>query len=145
MRKFALSLCLFLLAGAVWAAAEQKEAMKIKMTFNGREAVLLMQDNAATAQLAALLPAEFTFRDFAGKEKITDFPRPLDLSAAPRGMAALAGRVFIYAPWGNMGIFYKEHDTEPDRSLIWLGDVQSGLEDLAAQKRDFRARLEIMK
>lgn len=140
MKKLAVLLCLGLLAGAVWAAAEQKEPMKIKMTFNGREAVLLMQDNAAVAQLA-----EFTFRDFAGEEKITDFPRPLDLSAAPRGMVASAGRVFIYAPWGNMGIFYKEHGTKIDKSLIWLGDVQSGLEDLAAQKRDFRARLEIMK
>lgn len=145
MKKLALLLCLGLLGGAVRSAAEQKEPMKIKMTFNGCEAVLVMQDNAAVAQLSALLPAEFTFRDFAGEEKIADFPRPLDLSAAPRGMAALAGRVFIYAPWGNMGIFYKEHGTKLDKSLIWLGDVQSGLEDLAAQKRDFRARLEIMK
>ncbi|HJD19433.1 MAG TPA: hypothetical protein IAB21_03130 [Candidatus Avelusimicrobium excrementipullorum] len=145
MKKLAVLFCLGLLAGAVWAAAEQKKPMKIKMTFNGREAVLVMQENAAVAQLAELLPAEFTFRDFAGEEKITDFPRPLDLSAAPRGMVAAAGRVFIYAPWGNMGIFYKEHGSKMDKSLIWLGDVQSGLEDLAAQKRDFRARLEIMK
>ena len=60
MKKLALLLCLGLLGGAVRSAAEQKEPMKIKMTFNGREAVLLMQDNAAVAQLAALLPAEFT-------------------------------------------------------------------------------------
>ena len=129
MKKLAVLFCLGLLAGAVWAAAEQKKPMKIKMTFNGREAVLLMQDNAAVAQLAELLPAEFTFRDFAGEEKITDFPRPLDLSAAPRGMVASAGRVFIYAPWGNLSVFYKPF--RESRGLVPLGRFVEGADKIS--------------
>lgn len=146
MRKLFL---LFLAAacGAVFAHAQSGggENVKIKMSFEGKEVIVSMQDNAAARQLLDMLPAEFAFSDYAGEEKITSFSRPLDLSQAPRGMVAKAGRMFIYAPWGNMGFFYKDHGTKNDTNLIWLGDVQSGLAHLAAQKGPFTARLEILK
>lgn len=43
-----------------------------------------------------------------------------------------------------MGFFYKNHGTTPDENLIELGEVQSGLEHLAAQKGGFTAHLELM-
>lgn len=126
-------------------AQEGSIKMKVKMSFNNNEVIINMYDNPASQQVIALLPAEFQFSDFAGEEKITNFPKPLILDNAPRGMVATAGKMFIYAPWGNMGIFYKDHGHTIDKSLIPLGEVESGLEYLNSQKNDFKVKLEIIK
>lgn len=123
---------------------EKMSETRIKLRFNNQEAVIRMTDNPATRQFLAMLPAEFDFSDFHGQEKITDFPRPVDLSNAPRGMIGEKGKLFIYVPWGNMGIFYKDFSHRPDNNLIELGNVESGLESLSLQKSDFTARIEIM-
>lgn len=147
MKKFAAVILLLCMASLGYAAGGENvkdNAMKIKMSFAGREVIVQMEDNIAARQVLALLPAEFDFIDFAGEEKITEFPRPLSLADAPRGMIATAGKMFIYAPWGNMGFFYKNHGSTPDKNLIPLGEVISGLEYLAAQTGGFTARLELM-
>ena len=82
---------------------------------------------------------------FAGEEKITYFPEPISLENAPRGMVAKAGKMFIYAPWKNWGIFYKDHGSTPDNSLIEMGNVESGLEYLANQHGKFVAYIEVCK
>lgn len=137
-----LGLCLSVWIGV--AHAEEKE-MKIKLSINNQEVIIHLDNNQASAQLVEMLPAEFEFRDFAGEEKITNFPRPISLEGAPRGMIATAGKMFIYAPWKNLGIFYKTHSLIPDSSLIELGEVESGLEILSAQEQPFKAQMEIMK
>ena len=125
-------------------AQEESIKMKVKMSFNNNEVIINMYDNPASGQVMALLPAEFQFSDFAGEEKITNFTKPLILDNAPRGMVATAGKVFIYAPWGNMGIFYKDHGHTMDKSLIPLGEVETGLDFLRSQKTDFKAKLEVV-
>ena len=126
-------------------AREGSIKMKVKMSFNNNVVIINMYDNPASQQVIALLPTEFQFRDFAGEEKITNFLKPLTLDNAPRGIVATAGKMFIYAPWGNMGIFYKDHGHTMDKSLIPLGEVESGLEYLKSQKTDFKAKLEVIK
>lgn len=124
-----------------WSA----EAMKIKLTLDGgKEVVVRMADNSAARQFVQMLPAEFEFIDFAGEEKISEFPKPISLKDAPRGMIATAGKMFIYAPWGNFGFFYKDHGSTIDKSLIELGEVESGLEYLSESKGGFAARVEIL-
>ena len=108
------------------------------------EVVVQMVDNAAVRQFLNMLPNDFEFIDFAGEEKISEFPKPLSLADAPRGMVATAGKMFIYAPWGNFGFFYRNHGNVLDKSLIELGSVESGLEHLSAYKGGFNARIEIV-
>ena len=124
---------------------EKMSETRIKLSFNNQETVIRMTDNPATRQFLAMLPAEFEFSDFHGQEKITDFPKPVDLSDAPRGMVGAKGKLFIYAPWGNMGVFYKDFSHRPDNNLIELGNVESGLENLSSQRSNFTAQIEIMK
>lgn len=121
-----------------------KNNMKIKLSFDNKEVIILIYDNEVSKQLLQLLPNNFKFRDFANQEKITDFEKPLNLKDAKRGMIATAGKMFIYAPWGNMGIFYKDVDNKIDKNLIPLGEVVSGLEFLSSQKSDFEAKIEII-
>lgn len=118
--------------------------IKVKLTFNNQEVIIKFYNNSVSKQILNLLPATFKFRDFAGQEKVTDFKNPLLLNEVPRGMVASAGKVFIYAPWGNMGIFYKDAGDKIDKNLIPLGEVESGLELLFLHKDDFEAKLEII-
>lgn len=137
--------CLALLFIPGMAECRQElETMKIKMTFNNHEVIVRMQNNAAVRQFLEMLPASFEFIDFAGEEKISEFLRPVSINGVKRGMIATAGKMFIYAPWGNFGFFYKDHGHETDNSLIELGNVESGLENLSGTKGGFTARIEIL-
>ena len=137
---------MLMLSGTVAAVEGKGDAnMKIKLTINNnQEVIVLMKDNYAVTQFINMLPAELEFRDFAGEEKITEFPKPVDLDGVPRGMIASAGKMFIYAPWGNLGFFYKNHGTTIDKSLIELGEVESGLNYMAQYKAGFKARIEVL-
>lgn len=147
MKKLLILLTIFLgCAHWVWAQNMSKDNnMKIKLILdNNKEVVVQMVDNAAVRQFLNMLPNDFEFIDFAGEEKISEFPKPLSLADAPRGMVATAGKMFIYAPWGNFGLFYRNHGNVLDKSLIELGSVESGLEHLSAYKGGFLARIEIV-
>ena len=147
MKKLLILLTIFLgCAHWVWAQNMSKDNnMKIKLILdNNKEVVVQMVDNAAVRQFLNMLPNDFEFIDFAGEEKISEFPKPLSLADAPRGMVATAGKMFIYAPWGNFGFFYRNHGNVLDKSLIELGSVESGLEHLSAYKGGFLARIEIV-
>ena len=120
------------------------KAMKIKLTFDNQNVIVKMRNNSAVHQFLQMLPADFEFIDFAGKEKISEFPRPVFLADTPRGMIATKGKMFIYAPWGNFGFFYKDHGHSPDNSLIELGEIENGLEHLANKKGGFFARIEFL-
>lgn len=100
--NYILALCLFT------GAANAKEIpMKLKISFENKTVIVALEDNSAVRQMISMLPADFEFTDFAGEEKISEFSKAVSLSDAPRGMVATAGKMFIYAPWGNLGIFYK--------------------------------------
>lgn len=132
-----------ILAFPVQSGEQQRtDEMKIRIRFDGGEVLVRMYDNAAGRELIALLPASFQFRDFAGQEKIASFPQPLSLRDAPRGMVPAVGEMFIFAPWGNMGIFYKTAAHGMDYNLIPLGKVETGLESLARAGQSFTAEVE---
>ena len=137
-----LGLCVWLLG---FNAQAQEEGMRLKLSIENQDVIIRLQQNSATEQFVKMLPAQFEFRDFAGEEKISYFPQPISLEGAPRGMIATAGKLFIYAPWKNFGIFYKTHSTRPDNNLIELGEVESGLNYLSQQEGDFRAQIEVIK
>ncbi|HBO59556.1 MAG TPA: hypothetical protein DD624_06585 [Alphaproteobacteria bacterium] len=140
MKKAILTLLFLLFA----AEAKAEQAMKIKLVFDGQTVIVSMRDNSASRQFLAMLPATFEFADFAGQEKITEFPHPVSLTDAPRGMVATAGKMFIYAPWGNLGIFYRSHGHTVDDSLIHLGDVENGLDVLANKRGGFTAKITVL-
>lgn len=143
-RLFLFSLLSFFFFVTAAYAGERSCSVKIKLSFNDKTVIVAMYDNDAARQVIERLPVSLEFTDFAGEEKITNFSPPFSLDNAPRGMAARAGKMFIYAPWGNMGFFYKDHGYVTDNNLIPLGEIETGLEYLATQKGGFTAKLEIL-
>lgn len=120
------------------------QEMKIKMQFNDVEVIVRMDDNYAVRQFIDMLPADFEFSDFAGQEKISYFPTAIDLKGVATGMVASRGRMFIYVPWKNFGFYYKDHGTTIDKSLIPMGTIEKGLEELESQHSDFTAHIEVL-
>jgi len=87
-----------------------------------------------------MLPLALSFKDFNGTEKIAYPPRKLSTEKAPDGIDPSEGDLTLYAPWGNLAIFY--HDFRYSPGLVSIGHISAGLEKLAKMNGDFTVRIE---
>lgn len=120
----------------------ENSSSRIRMSFDDREVIAELYDNPAAEDLRSMLPLTLTFRDYNGAEKIAYPPRAPDTADAPAGHDPAAGDVTLYAPWGNIAIFY--HDSPYASGLVPLGHVTSGLENLTAMSGEFSATIAVL-
>lgn len=113
---------------------------KLKMTVNGQEVLITLYDTPTANALYAALPMELNFSDYNGTEKIAYPPETLPTEGEPDGCDPDVGDLCLYAPWGNLCIFYK--DFRYSQSLIKLGHVESGMDILSGMSGDFTVTLE---
>ena len=114
-------------------------AAKIKLSFGENEAVVTLEDNATTRDFLSMLPVTLTFQDYAGSEKISYLPRSLSTDGAPSTYDPDVGDLILYAPWGNLAIFYR--DAGRSSGPVPMGHVESGLEQLAAMNGNFEVTI----
>lgn len=114
-------------------------AAKIKLTFGENEAVVTLEDNATTHDFLSMLPVTLTFQDYAGSEKISYLPRSLSTDGAPSTYDPDVGDLILYAPWGNLAIFYR--DAGRSSGPVPMGHVESGLAQLAAMNGNFEVTI----
>ena len=105
-----------------------KDANRVRFSFKDNEIIVALVDNSASRSLVAMLPLDLEFRDYAASEKISDPPRRLDTSDVPAGYDPSVGDLTLYAPWGNLAFFYRDHGY--DRGLVPLGTIVSGADIL---------------
>lgn len=113
---------------------------KIKLTFNNQEVIVNMYDSPTSKDFLTLLPITLNFEDYAGTEKIAYLPKKLMTQDAPSGSDPSVGDFTLYAPWGNLAIFYKDFGYA--NGLIILGKIESGIEKLANIRDDFTVKIE---
>jgi hypothetical protein len=99
---------------------------KIKITSAGKAWIAVMENNPTTTDFLSLLPLSLTLEDYNRTEKISDLPKRLSLDNAPTGYKPAAGDITMYAPWGNLAIFYKPFSYA--NGLILLGKIESNAE-----------------
>ncbi|MBN3865202.1 hypothetical protein HCU66_23605 [Pseudomonas frederiksbergensis] len=114
---------------------------KVKLKFAGQEAVLELNDNPASRDLVSMLPLTLKFSDYNHVEKIAFPPRKVSTGSAPFGLTPSVGDFALYAPWGNLVVYYRGFQTSGD--LVHLGRFISGIEQLAAMDGEFSVRLEV--
>lgn len=107
----------------------------IIMTVNGQDIEVLLYDTPATNSLYEMLPLELTFEDYNGTEKISYLPEPLTTDSEPDSFDPDTGDFCLYAPWGNLSIFYK--DFQNSSGLISLGRIEEGMDVISAMEDDF--------
>jgi hypothetical protein len=100
--------------------------MKLKITIGDKVATATLNDNPTTKDFISLLPLTLTLTDYNATEKISDLPKKLSAKDAPAGYKPSIGDITLYAPWGNLAIFYK--DFSYSTGLISLGKITSGME-----------------
>ena len=115
---------------------------RIKMAVDGQEFSIVLYDTPTANALYEALPLELNFSDYNGTEKIAYPPDTLPTEGEPDGCNPEAGDLCLYAPWGNLCIFYE--DFRYSQSLIKLGHVESGMDVLSGMDGDFTVTLERM-
>jgi hypothetical protein len=115
-------------------------SMKIKITIGEKVVTAILYNNPASLDFASLLPLELNLEDYNKTEKISDLPKKLSTKEAPAGYKPLVGDITLYAPWGNLAIFYK--DFSYSNGLISLGKITTGIEALSVSG-PLKAKIEL--
>ncbi len=100
--------------------------MKLKLTIGDKTATAVLYDNPTSRDFVTLLPLTVKMDDYSNTEKIFYPSRKLSTQGAPRGFDPSVGDITLYAPWGNIALFYK--DFGYSNGLISLGKITSGME-----------------
>lgn len=112
---------------------------KIKLSADGKEIVIKLNESDAAKDLISMLPCEFDFSDFNGTEKIAYPSRTLDTDETTAGISPSAGDLTLYKPWSNLALFYNDYSYSSD--LILLGKTESGTENISALSGKVKAEL----
>lgn len=113
---------------------------RLTMTVDGQKIEILLYDTPAANSLYEMLPLELNFEDYNSTEKIAYLPEELSTEGEPSSFDPGVGDVCLYAPWGNLSLFYK--DFPVSNGLISLGRIESGMEILSGMNSDFSVTLE---
>lgn len=112
---------------------------RVVMQFAEGQAVLILNNSKAADNLYNMLPLQLSFKDFNHTEKITYPPRSVHEGLRPEGHKPVKGDLCLYAPWGNLCIFYRDYSISAD--LFYLGRFEEGMELLEKQEQDFTVEL----
>ncbi len=115
--------------------------MKIQIVLEGQTLAATLEDTPAARAFADMLPLELSLEDFHAIEKVADLPGPLPTESEPEGIDPEVGDITLYAPWGNLAIFYRDFGYA--RGLVRLGRIDGSTAALEA-KGPLPARIERM-
>lgn len=116
---------------------------QIRLTVAGQECIATLYDNPSANDLYNALPLELTFEDYNQTEKISHPPKTLTTEGMPDTFDPDVGDLCLYAPWGNLCIFYR--DFRNSISLIPLGQIDSGMDVIGSMTEDFTVTMEVVK
>ena len=108
-------MALLVIASAAWADAPKR----VKFTWSGGEAVAELNGSPSAESLWAMLPVE----------RIAYTEKELSAEGAPESCTPDAGTLALYAPWGNLSVFYKPF--RESRGLVPLGRFVEGADKVS--------------
>ncbi len=111
----------------------------IKLSQNENEILIKLNNSRASNDLLSRLPMTVNFEDYNNTEKISYLDEKLDNTDGQDGYEPKAGDFALYAPWGNLSLFYK--DFSYSGGLTPLGSVISGSELI--EKMEGNIKIEI--
>jgi len=125
------ALRLFAMADGSMANENEVRGNKMKIRITAGKTVLTatMLDNATARDFMALMPLTLVLNDYAKTEKIADLPKKLSTQGAPAGSDPSVGDITLYAPWGNLAIFYQ--DFSYASGLIVMGKIDHDVDKLS--------------
>ncbi|MFE0774256.1 cyclophilin-like fold protein [Streptomyces sp. NPDC058861] len=116
------------------SGSDRSTPVDIRVTLDGRPVDATLNDSPAARDFAGLLPLTLGLEDFHSTERVADLPRELNTDGAPAPVAAEAGDIAYYAPWGNLALFY-EDGPAPSADLLVLGHLDVSADQLGRATR----------
>lgn len=113
------------------------QMQRICFHVDGQTVEAELYDNAAARDLLSRLPLTLEFSDYNNTEKIACLPgEDLDTAGVPSAFDPSVGDITVYAPWGNLAIFYRDFGNSP--GLVPIGRLlNDGIEVFAAMNGSF--------
>lgn len=108
--------------------AEKENIMKMRITAGTTALTATMYDNATARDFMSLLPITLKITDYASTEKVSDLPKKLSTQGAPAGCKGSKGDITLYAPWGNLAIFYRDFGYAS--GLVSMGKIDNGINNI---------------
>ena len=121
---------------------EMMAETKVRLSWDNNEVIVVLKDNATTQDFLSKLPMTVTLEDYNNTEKISYLEESLVKDETAAGCDPIPGTVALYAPWGNLSIFYKDWSYSND--LIPMGQIETGLDVLTAINGDVAVHIERM-
>lgn len=133
------------------SASTGESPLKIKLTVStaggAKETFAALNDNSVSRDLLSRLPLTLEFSDYNRTEKIARLPTgspAWDTSDAPDSWDPAPGDLTMYAPWGNLAVFYRDYGHSP--GLVPLGKLDpDGLELFSSQTGNFTVEISAYK
>ena len=116
--------CTELYAGEDTDKVDIMEMKIILTTKNDKTILFTLSDNPTSRDFLVLLPMVLSFQDYNRTEKVSYLPSALSTAGSPLGYKPVIGYLWLYAPWGNLCIFY--NDFSYSDGLIKLGQRVAG-------------------
>lgn len=116
--------------------------MRVRLSFDGGEAIVRLEDNNAARDFLSRLPMTQTFEDFNDIEKICRLPDEIMTKGVEPGVDPDVADITLYEPWNTLVFYYEDYGYNDD--LIPIGHVESGMELLAAMGNEFTVTMERM-
>ena len=123
MKKYGfLFMVLFLLSVAFtpFAGADESSETRIRLSFPGGEAIVVLDDDPAAHDFLSLLPLTLRFEDYNRTEKISYLPRRLDTGRSPDSCDPSEGS-FTYMRRGGIWQFSIGISGTPRGLSLWGG------------------------
>lgn len=92
--------------------------------------VTLGPDTPTTRDFLSVLPFTTRLEEYAGREKIGDPPRALDVDGTP-GSNPQDGDLIYFTPWGNLGFYYDTSGIGYSDATPHLGTYEASEEQLS--------------
>lgn len=121
---------------------EEASDMRVRLSFEGGEAIVRLEDNAAARDFASRLPMTQTFEDFNEIEKICRLPEEITTEGVEMGTDPEAADVTLYAPWNTLVFYYEDYGYNDQ--LVPMGHVESGMELLTEMGDEFTVTMELI-
>lgn len=91
--------------------------------------VKITHENPTARDFLSMLPLTMPVREFAGREKIGDLPRELEIEGS-KGSEPVDGDLIYFKPWGNVGFYYNTAGIGYSDQTIHLGTYDATVDQL---------------
>lgn len=94
----------------------------IKLTLDGKEYTVTLNDNRTAEEILNMLPMELTLQRYADHEYYSSLPKKPSIKGVPMTSDAHAGGIYYYDGWSAFTVLFGDAHIAPFE-VVHIGDV----------------------